>query len=339
MMKRILPIILVGFLVFSCAQKEKSAKLEKGTDLYQLAQELSQQIPILDPEKNTVIVTTKKFDITVGDVFTTLHQLYGDGIQQLKSLDTNQLTEIIKGNAIALAEKKLLLQAAEKNGIKISDAEVDSILELQYMQVGGKEKFLNYLSNANINFKALREDIRDNLAINSYLDKMIMDSVNITAEDIQRYYNETDQTATVRHILKITQGKSPEEKAQIHSEMEGILDRAQKGENFESLAKKYSDDPGSKDNGGLYKDFGRGEMVKPFEDAAFDLPIGSISDIVESPYGYHIIKVIDRKKESRPLDTVRSEIENILINSRQNELLINLLDNLKKENDFKVVIP
>jgi len=80
-------------------------------------------------------------------------------------------------------------------------------------------------------------------------------------------------------------------------------------------------------------------MVKAFEDASFNLPIGSISDLVETPYGYHIIKVIDRKKETRPLDTVRAEIETQIQSTRQNDLLTKLLDKLKADNEYKVVIP
>jgi len=338
-MKRILPLIFAGIFILGCGKSEKSTQLEKGSSLYQLAQELSQKVPLLDPAKNAVIVSTKKFDVTIGDVLATFQLMYGDGIQQLKNIEPDQLIEIFKTNATALAEKKLLLQAAKKNKIKIFDTEVDSILEQQYAQVGGKEKFLNYLSNANINFQDLREDMRENLAINHFIEKTFTDSIFITEEDIQKYYNENDKTATVRHILMLTQGKSPEEKVEIHSKMEDILQRVNKGENFETLAKKYSEDPGSKENGGLYKDFSRGDMVQTFEDAAFNLPIGSISDIVETPYGYHIIKVIDRKKEIRPLDTVRTAIETTLKGNRQNELLLKLIDILKSQNEYKVLIP
>jgi len=338
-MRKILPILLAGLFIVSCGKHENSVKLDKESSLYQLAQELSQKVPMLDPEKNAAIITTKKFDITVGDVFSTFQLMYGEGVQQLKNIDAVQLTEIFKDNASALAEKKLMLVAAKKAKIEVAETEIDSILELQYAQVGGKEIFLNYLSNANINFKALRDDIRDNLAINHFIENTLKDSVNVTEDDIQKYYTDVEKTATVRHILMLTQGKSPEEKVAIQAKMQEVLDKARKGENFEALAKKYSEDPGSKDNGGLYKDFGRGDMVKAFEDASFNLPIGSISDLVETPYGYHIIKVIDRKKEARPLDTVRAEIEMQIQSSRQNDLLTKLLDKLKADNEYKVVIP
>jgi parvulin-like peptidyl-prolyl isomerase len=328
-------------LIASCGKPIKSVKLEKESALYQLAQELSQKVPMLDPEKNTAIVTTKICDITVGDVFATFQLMYGEqGVQQLKNIDAVQLTQIFKDNATALAEKKLLLHSAKKAKINVSDAKVDSILELQYAQIGGKEKFLNYLNNNNINFKALREDVRESLIINNYIDKVMKDSViTVSDSDIQNYYNEVDKTATVRHILMLTQGKSPEEKAVIYQKMQEVLVKAQNGENFETLVKKYSEDPGSKDNGGLYKDFGRGDMIESFENASFSLPIGSISDIVETPYGFHIIKVIERKKETRPFDTVRTEIEQEIKANRQNDLLTHLLDQIKLKNEFKVVIP
>lgn len=338
-MKKVLPVIFVGLFILGCGTSEKSTKLEKGSSLYQLAVELSQSVPMLDPAKNAVIVSTKKFDVAIGDVFATFQLMYGDGIQQLKTIEPGQLSEIFIANAEALVEKKLLLQAAKKSKIRVFDTEVDSILELQYAQIGGKEKFLNYLNNANINFKTLREDVRDNLTINHFIEKTLLDSVLITESDIQNYYNTVDVTASVRHILMLTQGKTPEEKIQIQAKMDEILTKARKGENFESLAKKYSEDPGSKNNGGLYRDFKRGDMVQTFEDAAFNLPIGQISDLVETPYGYHIIKVIGRNKETRPLDSIRSEIETSLKAERQNELLFNLIDDLKAENEYKVLIP
>ena len=116
-----------------------------------------------------------------------------------------------------------------------------------------------------------------------------------------------------------------------------ILARAKKGEDFAALAKQYTEDTGSKENGGLYEDFGRGKMVKPFEDAAFSVPVGQISDIVETTYGYHIIKVENRKKETQPLDQVKAQIEAQIKQQKQNAAFETLLTGLKKKADFRAV--
>jgi len=335
-MRKFLLFVSVAVLFATCGNKVKSVKLESGTNLYNLAKELSVKAPLLDPETNAVLVTTNKFDVTIGDVFSTFQLMYGDGVEKLREVDAAQLVQVFKDNAVALSEKKLMLAAAQAAKIKVADAEVDSILAMQYAQIGGKEKFINYLNNVNISLKALQNDIRDNILINKYIEEKLSDSMKVTDADVEQFYKSADQSSTVRHILLLTQGKSDQEKMAAYEKINGLLLRARQGENFEALAKQYSEDPGSKSNGGLYRDIRRGDMVKPFEDAAFTVPVGQISDIIETQYGFHILKVIERKKETRPLEKVRRELEEQVKMAKQGTVLSQHIEKLKTEAEFKI---
>jgi len=335
-MRKFLIFVTVVALFTACGNKVKSVKLESGTNLYNLAKELSVKAPLLDPETNAVLVTTNKFDVTIGDVFSTFQLMYGDGVEKLREVDAAQLVQVFKDNAVALSEKKLMLAAAQAAKIKVADAEVDSILAMQYAQIGGKEKFINYLNNVNISLKALQNDIRDNILINKYIEEKLSDSMKVTDADVEQFYKSADQSSTVRHILLLTQGKSDQEKMAAYEKINGLLLRARQGENFETLAKQYSEDPGSKSNGGLYRDIRRGDMVKPFEEAAFTVPVGQISDIIETQYGFHILKVIERKKETRPLEKVRRELEEQVKMAKQGTVLSQHIEKLKTEAEFKI---
>ena len=335
-MRKFLIFVSVAVLFTACGNKVKSVKLESGTNLYNLAKELSVKAPLLDPEINAVLVTTNKFDVTIGDVFSTFQLMYGDGVEKLREVDAAQLVQVFKDNAVALSEKKLMLAAAQAAKIKVADAEVDSILAMQYAQIGGKEKFINYLNNVNISLEALQNDIRDNILINKYIEEKLSDSMKVTDADVEQFYKSADQSSTVRHILLLTQGKSDQEKMATYEKINGLLLRARQGENFETLAKQYSEDPGSKSNGGLYRDIRRGDMVKPFEEAAFTVPVGQISDIIETQYGFHILKVIERKKETRPLEKVRRELEEQVKMAKQGTVLSQHIEKLKTEAEFKI---
>ncbi|MCJ7679789.1 MAG: peptidyl-prolyl cis-trans isomerase, partial [Candidatus Aminicenantes bacterium] len=110
-----------------------------------------------------------------------------------------------------------------------------------------------------------------------------------------------------------------------------------KGEVFSTLAELYSEDPSSREKGGLYENIERGEMMRAFEYAAFTIPVGDICDkIIETPSGYHIIKVIERKKESRPFEDVREEIIARIKQAKQGQSFQNYMARLKEENEFQI---
>jgi peptidyl-prolyl cis-trans isomerase C len=158
--------------------------------------------------------------------------------------------------------------------------------------------------------------VNDFLA-SEYLKKEVIAKINVTEKDMQLYYKvhqeefKTPEMVRARHILiKVDKSASEEDKKNAKEKAEEILKRIKSGEDFAKLASEFSDDSGSKKKGGDLGFFSKGKMVPAFEKVAFSLKPGEVSDIVETPFGFHIIKV-EEKKESilEPYEKVKDKVK------------------------------
>ena len=144
----------------------------------------------------------------------------------------------------------------------------------------------------------------------------LIPGMQVTDDEMKKFYAENaekfqgDEQRRASHIL-IGFGVSatPQAKQEARKKAEEVLAEVKKNpKNFEALAKKYSQDPGSAEKGGDLGVFGRGAMVKPFEDAVFSMSPGAVSDLVESEFGYHIIKLTEIKGQAQTYDDVKPQI-------------------------------
>jgi peptidyl-prolyl cis-trans isomerase D len=140
-------------------------------------------------------------------------------------------------------------------------------------------------------------------------------STTVGDDALRAYYNshideyKVENRVHVEHILFKTVGKTDAEIAEIRQKAEDVLKKAKSGANFEDLAKKFSEDDGTKPKGGDLGWIVEGQTVPEFQQAAFTLPNGSISDLVKTQYGFHIIKVLDHEQaHTKSFDEVRSTI-------------------------------
>ncbi len=146
--------------------------------------------------------------------------------------------------------------------------------------------------------------------------------VQVSRDDLQRYYNDRQEQfrvpeqVSVRHILIKTPAPGPDGKVDpkgveaARARAQDVLRQLKAGAKFEDMAKKYSEDPGSKDKGGLYEKVERGRMVAEFDKAAFSLPKGQLSDLVQTSFGFHIMRVEEHQTAHlRSLEEVKPEIE------------------------------
>jgi len=160
---------------------------------------------------------------------------------------------------------------------------------------------------------------------------------NISQDDVRKYYDDhidrykLPDRAHVAHILFKTVGKTDAEAEEIRKKAEEVLKKAKSGANFADLAKQYSDDT-TKDKGGDLDWIVRGQTVPEFEQAAFSLPVGSISDLVKTQYGFHIIKVIDRQNaRTQALDEVYPQILSTLQEDQAERTAQDLSDQIAAE--------
>lgn len=175
------------------------------------------------------------------------------------------------------------------------------------------EEIKNYYQNFQDQFKNPQQVKLAYLEISR---KDLANNEQVTDEQISKYYQDNifqytqPERRKASHILfTLPTDADTATKDKLKAEAQSVLDKIKNGADFSEMAKAHSQDPGSADNGGDLGFFGQGEMVPAFEESAFSLTPGDISDLVESSFGYHIIKLISVEGgESKPLDTVKDEI-------------------------------
>lgn len=185
------------------------------------------------------------------------------------------------------------------------------------------------------------ETLKEQSTIRYYLDKTILDSI-ITEKLMKDTYNNLGREVNASHILIQYRDVNPKvdrTKTEAIALAEEVLEKAKKGENFAELANKYSDDQGSKKDGNLGY-FGLGKMVEPFEKAVFALDINEVSDVVESKFGYHIIKLNSMRKNSvQTFEKEKDNIKNMLVSSKGDQLRATYrkrVEDLKKLYGYKI---
>jgi peptidyl-prolyl cis-trans isomerase C len=233
--------------------------------------------------------------------------------------DVSQLDQIKSQVLENLIARELLYQETEKKGIKISEEEVNEQLISLKAQFPNEAEFNNALTRMNLTEASLKEKLERDLALKKLIEDEVAPKITVSDSDIRAFYENNPETfkqperVKASHILiKVDPEANASQKAEAQKKIDLVQAKLQKGEDFGALAKEYSEGP-SGPNGGDLGYFTRGQMVKPFEDAAFAMKPGEVSGMVETRFGYHLIKVTDKSAETTmPYDDVKERLGEFL---------------------------
>lgn len=207
-----------------------------------------------------------------------------------------------------LIVQKLMLNQAEIDSLPLTDekieAEIENRLRYYQRQAGSQAELERYLGKTIIQYKEdIRPKMREQLLAQEMTGKIVA-NMKISPQEVKQYFGSIHPDSLPIIPTEVEVGQllieppiSEAARDYARLTLESIRTRILAGESFEKLAKIYSEDPGSKIEGGLLPEFGRGEMVPQFETMAFKLKPDSISPVFESDYGFHIMKLLARKGE------------------------------------------
>lgn len=238
-----------------------------------------------------------------------------------------KLTEMYGADTLdSLITNKVIEMEADKQKVKVTGNEIDEELTKLQDSYGGEEAFAAALEQNKVSIDRIREDIQTYLLA----EKMIKPSIKVTEEEMKTYFEENkesfDQKEQVKasHILVEDEATAKKVKKELES-----------GKDFAELAKEYSTDASNAAKGGDLGYFGKGEMAKEFEEAAFGMNVGEVSAPVKTDFGYHIIKVADKKAaKTAVFEEHKEEIKESLFDQKIQTEYPNWLE--KKKADYKI---
>jgi len=287
-------------------------------------------------DKNSVVATVNGKDIVQGEVEKELQNILMQYQGRVPPQQIIQLQSQFKKQAVeSLINKQLLFEETDKQNIEASDEEIDAEVKKASAQFETPEKFKERLEQMGMSEEKLREDIKQNYRIEKLL-KSKLPAITVTDEDISLFYKENPENFSVpeqiqaSHILlSLEPDASDEVKKEKRSELQAVLEKIKKGDDFAELARNHSDCP-SKEKGGELGSFPRGAMVKAFEDVAFNLKKDEVSDVVETQFGFHIIKLTGRTEASTtPIEKVKDKISTYLETQKQSKEVAAYLETLR----------
>lgn len=245
-----------------------------------------------------------------------------------------------------LIAQELLWQTAAREGFVAETAEVDAAFEEVRRGFPSDQALANHLKKNAFTEDGFRDDLKRRISIRKWAYESLGETIRISDPDIHEYYvaNQVHfiqpEQINVRHVLiKVPPDADEATTASAREKIDEVLAQARAGVDFADLAKEYSEGPSASDGGDL--GFApRGAFVKTFEDAAFALEIGQISGVVRSGYGFHIIKLVDRREgHTLPETEAAPAIRQYLFEDRLVAAMAEKVEDLRERASVEVYIP
>lgn len=232
----------------------------------------------------------------------------------------------------------LLFAEAARLDIPVSEQEIDESVKAMEEQAGGAQKLREILEKQGQNLVQLRNEIHRGRKVDKLVAKITGEAADPTPAEAEAYFNahraEFGKEAQVRcqHILVSPKSASAEDDLAAIAKIREIRDRVAAGSDFATEAATHSDCPSGKQAGGSLGWFSRGMMVKEFDEAAFSMPVGGLSDIIKTQFGYHIIYKNDEQKEAVPeYSEVAEQVLDVLRHERRGKVLSDYVAELRSK--------
>ena len=256
-------------------------------------------------------------------------------LQTGKPVDDARVNEGVLKQLIGSA---LLYQESKKEGIKIDQKAIDERLEQWKKQFPNEEAYKKAMSTANLSVPQMKEDIQKGMTIEKFIVERFVDKTTIPEKEIKAYYEshlnlfkQPEQVKASHILIKVEPKAKESEKEDALKKIRDVQKKQVKGDDFAKLAKEYSQGP-SNVKGGDLGYFKRGQMVPAFEEVAFKLKPGEVSDIVKTRFGYHLIKVVDKKPESTiPYEEIKDRLGQYLKQEKVQKEIKQLVEKLRKD--------
>ena len=291
----------------------------------------------VDAFEDRVVAVVNDDVITLSE----LNEVYEPILARIKADDRAKMDEKIRDQAKKslldrLIRDILIEQEAKRLSVTVGDKEIDAVIEDRLAEKKATKKdLLNALAKENMSYERYRDDIRKEIMRMKLVRRELQSKIAVSDEDIGRYYKrhrdkyEGKESVRIAQILVVIPRDADEAtRAGLRSRAEMILEKIRAGERFDLLARQYSQGPASGEGGDLGF-IEKGMIVPEVEKVAFSLEKGEVSDVVESPVGFHILTITDKRGVgAKPLEEVREEIISAIGNQRMEAKFMEWIDEL-----------
>ena len=255
--------------------------------------------------------------------------------RSLSDIERLQLRKNVLENLINL---ELLYQDAQEKGVKVEEAAIEEHLKTLKKRFSNEDDFKRALTQMKFSEAALRSQIKKTLDVQQLVDKQVARDIAVSEKEIRAYYDtrpdsfqQPEQVRASHILIKVDPQAEKGQKAEAREKLRKIQQRLKKGEDFSALAREFSQCPSSARGGDLGY-FKRGQMVRPFEESVFALKPGETSDIVETKFGYHLIKCGGKKpKRTIPYEEIKEKLRGHLKNEKVRERVNAYIGQLKEK--------
>ena len=278
---------------------------------------------------NNEIITQREVDIMLAPIYGQYRNMY-KGEELIRMLEEVR-EKILK----QLIEDRLIFSEAKKLNITVEEKDVDAKVDEIRNKMGSERELENMLNEQNLTLNELRARYKEKIMIRKLIDQKVGAKIIITPLEVKNYYNNNKdnfmqpEEIKLRTILIKPKKEQGGETGALQL-IRDLMKRLKEGCGFEGLAKEYSDDPAAAE-GGLMGYVKKGDLMPQIENIVFNLKEGEMTGIIQSPLGYHVFKVDEKRiRRAKELAEVRQDIEEFLYREKASQRLKGWIDSLAK---------